>query len=274
MFHKLFRCPIVIAMKLHVTKSIDEELVKIVELSSRANRAASSNASEIGIVIPTRNEEGNLGDVLGELREIGYENVLVIDGDSEDRTREIAKEYGVRVVFQEGNGKGSAIRQVFNNGYVDADAVLLMDADGSMRASEIPSFLEALASGADIVKGSRFMKDGYTYDMNLLRRFGNFIFLSLVNLFWSTRYTDICYGFGVFTKDAVKEIAPVLKSANFEIETEIFIKAKKLGLKVVEVPSVELRRKCGKSNLNAFRDGFRILRTIIREFIHANDAYC
>ena len=253
---------------MHVAKSINEKLVKMVE-PSQANTTMSSNAHKIGIVIPTRNEEGNLAGVLGELRKIGYENILVIDGNSEDRTREIAKEYGVKVVFQEGNGKGHAIRQVFNNGYVEADAVLLMDADGSMRPGEISSFLEALESGADVVKGSRFMKDGYTYDMNLLRRFGNFFFLSLVNLFWSTRYTDICYGFGAFTKDAVKEIAPVLKSANFEIETEIFIKAKKLGLRVVEVPSVELRRKYGKSNLKAFRDGLRILKTIIRElFFH------
>ena len=243
--------------------------MKIVERSGKADSTASTNGREIGIVIPTRNEEDNLADVLSELNKIGYENILVIDGNSEDRTREVAREYGAKVVLQDGNGKGSAVRQVFNNGYVDADAVLLMDADGSMRPSEIPFFLAALNSGADIVKGSRFLKGGYTYDMNLLRRFGNFIFLSLVNLFWSTRYTDLCYGFGVFTKDAVKEIAPVLKSANFEIETEIFIKAKKMGLKIVEIPSIESRRKHGKSNLKAFRDGFRIFKTIIREFIHA-----
>lgn len=242
--------------------------------SGKANKTTSPNESKIGIVIPTRNEEGNLADVLKGLWKFGYENILVIDGNSDDRTSEIARECGAKVVSQDGNGKGSAIRQVFNNGYIDADAVLLMDADGSMRPDEIPCLLMALEYGADIVKGSRFMKGGYTYDMNLLRRFGNFIFLSLVNLFWSTRYTDICYGFGIIKKDAVKKIAPILKSRNFEIETEIFIKAKKLGLKVVEVPSIELRRKHGKSNLKAFRDGFRILKTIVREFIHANNAYC
>lgn len=248
----------------------DEKMVKILVGRTKANTATSTKDRTIGIVIPTRNEEGNLANVLSELRRIGYQNILIIDGNSDDGTTEIAKEYGAEVVFQDGNGKGDAIRQVFNNGYISADAVLLMDADGSMRPGEISSFLEALESGADIVKGSRFLKGGYTYDMSLLRRFGNFIFLSLVNLFWSTRYTDICYGFGVFTKDAVKEIAPVLKSENFEIETEIFIKAKKLGLEVVEVPSIELQRKHGKSNLNAFRDGFRILKTIIQELLFAN----
>jgi hypothetical protein len=72
----------------------------------------------------------------------------------------------------------------------------------------------------------------------------------------------------VFTKKAMRDIAPVLKSMNFEIETEIFMKAKKLGLKVAEVPSVELRRNNGKSNLKALSDGLRILKTIFREFIH------
>jgi hypothetical protein len=72
----------------------------------------------------------------------------------------------------------------------------------------------------------------------------------------------------VFTKKAMRDIAPVLKSMNFEIETEIFMKAKKLGLRVAEVPSVELRRSNGKSNLKALSDGLRILKTIFREFIH------
>lgn len=244
------------------------------ERRSEVDSTAIADNGKIGIVIPTRNEEDNLAEVLSELRKIGYENILVIDGNSTDRSREIAREYGASVVFQDGNGKGAAVRQVFNNGYVDADAVLLMDADGSMKPSEISSFLAALESGADIVKGSRFLKGGYTYDMNLLRRFGNLIFMLLVNLLWSTHYTDICYGFGAFRKDAVEEIAPLLKSASFEIETEIFIKAKKLGMKVLEVPSVELRRNHGKSNLKAFRDGFLILKTIIRELFHLNDAYC
>jgi glycosyltransferase involved in cell wall biosynthesis len=225
------------------------------------------NGLRVGVVIPTLNEEANVASVLSRLKDLGYLEILIIDGNSKDNTVAIAKSYGAKVVSQNGNGKGDAVRQVFNNGYLDVDAVALMDADGSMMPEEIPRFVEALKTGADVVKGSRFRKGGYTYDMSFIRRMGNSVFLMLVNLSCRVRYTDLCYGFGVFTKKAMRDIAPILRSTNFEIETEIFIKAKKLGLKIAEVPSVELRRNHGKSNLKALGDGLRILKTIFRESI-------
>lgn len=226
---------------------------------------------KIGVVVPARNEEQNLPIVLEALQRMGIDDILVIDGNSKDRTVEVAKDFGVNVVFQNGNGKGNAICQVFCNGYLDVDAVVLLDADGSMRPEEIPLLVEGLTSGADLAKGSRFMEGGHSEDMNLLRRFGNLLFLSLVKLFWSADYTDLCYGFSIFSKETIKKLAPILESQNFEIEAEVFIKAKKLGLKVAEVPSVELRRRHGKSNLKSFTDGFRILRTIIQEMYTRNN---
>lgn len=91
----------------------------------------------------------------------------------------------------------------------------------------------------------------------------------LVNLLWKAKYTDLCYGYAAFRKDSLRKLYPHLKSRNFEIETEIFIKAKKLGLRVKEVPSIELRRRFGKSNLKAFRDGFKILQVIVHESLKA-----
>ena len=223
--------------------------------------------SDVTVVIPTLNEEKSIAEVIRELNQMGYHNILIVDGNSRDRTVEIAKEFGSNVIIQNGRGKGAALRQAFNHEDLDGAVIVMMDADGSMDPKEIPLLIKALDSGADLAKGSRFLQYGYSEDMNLIRRIGNQFFLSLVNLFWSANYTDLCYGFGVFRKDAVKKLYPHLKSKNFEIETEIFIKAKKLGLKVVEAPSIEFRRKHGKSNLNAIVDGFRILRTIIRELI-------
>jgi glycosyltransferase involved in cell wall biosynthesis len=219
------------------------------------------------VVIPTLNEEKSIAEVIRELNHLGYHSILIVDGNSRDRTVEIAKEFGVNVMIQNGRGKGAALRQAFNHYYLDSDVIVMIDADGSMNAKEIPVLIKALDSGADLVKGSRFLQYGYSEDMNLIRRIGNRFFLSLVNLFWSANYTDLCYGFGVFRRDAVRKLYPYLKSKNFEIETEIFIKAKKLGLRVVEVPSIEFRRKHGKSNLNAILDGFRILREIFEEII-------
>lgn len=226
---------------------------------------------KIGVVIPARNEEHSLPVVLEALQKIGIDDVLVIDGKSTDRTIEVAKDFGANVVLQTGNGKGNAVCQVFCNGYLDVDAVVLLDADGSMRPEEIPLLVEKLASGADVAKGSRFIEGGHSEDLSLVRKCGNLLFLSLVKLFWRADYTDLCYGYAIFRKETVKKLAAILKSQNFEIETEVYIKARKLGLKVAEVPSVELKRKHGKSNLNAFTDGFRILKTIIREMYTGNN---
>lgn len=224
--------------------------------------------SHVIVVIPTLNEEQNIAGVIRELHQMSYHNILVIDGNSNDRTVEVAKEFGVNVLLQNGSGKGTALRQVFNHEGLNGDVVVMMDADGSMSPKEIPLFIEALDSGADLVKGSRFLWYAHSEDMNLIRRIGNRFFISLVNWLCSTNYTDLCYGFAAFRKNAIKKLYPHLKSTNFEIETEIFVKAKKLGLNIVEVPSIEFRRKQGKSNLCIFRDGIRILRTIIEEFVN------
>ena len=219
----------------------------------------------VGIAIPTKNEEKNIKRVLNRLLDFGYYNLLVIDGVSKDETLKVAMENGAKIILQDGIGKGHAIRQVFNNRYLDVEALVLMDADGSMSAKEVPRFIEALQNGFDIVKGSRFVRGGGSDDITLLRKIGNSLFTGSVNLLFLTRYTDLCYGFAAFNRKAIRKLAPVLESNGFEIETEIFIKAKKLGLKVVEVPSFEYQRENGQSNLNTYKDGLKILKTIMRE---------
>lgn len=220
--------------------------------------------SSVGVVVPTLNEAKNIAEVICRLRIAGYSNILVIDGQSTDNTIEVAAKHGAKVALQKGRGKGNAIRQVLNDEYFDSDVLVLMDADGSMSPQEIPIFLEALSLGADVVKGSRFLKGGYTDDMSPLRRFGNKLMVMAVNLLWSADYTDLCYGFAAFSKRSIQLLSPFLESKNFEIETEIFIRALQLGLVVREVPSREQKRRNGKSNLNAFRDGFKIFGTIAK----------
>ncbi len=220
----------------------------------------------VGVTIPARNEEKTIGDVVCRLKGLGYNNVLVVDGHSDDTTITVAENSGAKVVLQHGKGKGNAIRQVLGGGYIDADILVLMDADGLMAPEEVPVLIERLCSGADLVKGSRFLKGGKTYDMGLVRRIGNRLLMTAVNLFWSAEYTDLCYGFFVLNRRAIVKLAPLLKSENFEIEAEIFINALKLGLIVNEVPSIEFKRKNGASNLNTLKDGLKIFRTIVREY--------
>ena len=225
----------------------------------------------VTVIIPTLNEERNVAQVIQELRLIGVSDILVVDGNSRDKTVKVARKLGVTVIRQNGKGKGNALRQAFSHECLNGNAVLIMDADGSMNPEEVLSYVEALECGADLVKGSRFMPGGASEDITLIRRIGNGLFVLMTNLLCSTNYTDLCYGFAAFRRDAIERLYPHLQSKNFEIETEIFIKAKKLGLKTIEIPSIELRRKHGKSNLRVHRDGFRILKTIIHEAFHGMD---
>ena len=107
----------------------------------------------VAVAIPAYNEEKNLGDVLYRLNRIGFSNVLVIDGLSSDGTLKVAAQNGAKIVLQDGRGKGQAIRQVLSNGYLASDALVMMDADGSMSPEELPRFVQALSDGADVVKG-------------------------------------------------------------------------------------------------------------------------
>jgi glycosyltransferase involved in cell wall biosynthesis len=189
--------------------------------------------------------------------------VILIDGGSRDDTIEVARTAfpGVRIVRQPRRGKGDAIRMGFRQ--ARGDILVMLDADGSARPEEIPRFVEALLGGADMAKGSRFLAGGGSADITRLRGVGNRMLTGLVNLCFGSRYTDLCYGYNAFWRSAVGAMR--LDADGFEIETQITLQALKAGLAVVEVPSYEDPRLNGVSNLNAARDGWRVLQTIFRE---------
>ena len=234
-------------------------------LSESSPQAGRTHLSRVSLLIPALNESKNIAILLNSLADHVPEihEIIVVDG-SLDETAEVARRLGASVMTQEGNGKGDALRQAFASAY-GGDIVVSIDADGSNRIEEIPQLVEAVVNGADLAKGSRFMSGGGSTDLSLIRRIGNGLFVRLVNLIWSAHYTDLCYGFVAFRKGALMTLAPLLESNHFEIETEICIKARKLGLKVVEVPSVELRRRYGSSKLRGVQDSSRIFRTVLHE---------
>lgn len=139
----------------------------------------------------------------------------------------------------------------------------MMDADGSMHPDEIIRFVAALMTGADFAKGSRFMQGAGTSDMTLFRRTGNLGLTLAVRSLYGSSFSDLCYGYLAFWRCHV----PLLHSDcdGFEIETLINIRALKGKLKIVEVASYESDRIHGTSNLRAIPDGWRVLKTIVRE---------
>lgn len=218
----------------------------------------------VSVVIPAMNEAQNLPYVLPQIPSWVHE-VILVDGNSTDDTVEVARQLlpGINIVPQKGRGKGAALRTGF--AAAKGDIIVMLDADGSMDPGEIPAYVGALLSGADFAKGSRFLQGGGTYDMSWLRYAGNWCLTLLVRLIFGGYYSDLCYGYNAFWRS----VLPILNlDANgFEIETLMNVRALRAHLKVTEVPSFEALRLHGESNLNTFRDGWRVLKTIIRERI-------
>ncbi|MGN6167338.1 MAG: glycosyltransferase family 2 protein [Solirubrobacteraceae bacterium] len=239
-----------------VNGSADESIVGLDAAQSAGDRRPS-----VSVVIPAFNEEESIDWVLQQLPPWVYE-VVLIDGLSTDRTEAIARKLrpDIVVVHQRQRGKGAALRAGF--AAARGDIVVMMDADGSTDPRELNKFVAALEAGADFVKGSRTATGGGSADFTLVRRTGNLGFVLLVNLLYRSRFTDLCYGYCAFWRRHLDSLA--LQADGFEIETELVLNAVRAGLKIREVPSVELLRRGGASNLRAFSDGRRVLNTILR----------
>lgn len=218
--------------------------------------------TKVSVVVPAMNEANNIGHVLKQLPE-GLHEVILVDGNSEDDTIEAARQAypEIRVLVQSGRGKGDAFRTGF--AAVTGNAVVMLDADGSADPAEIPSFIDALEAGADFAKGSRYLPGGGSTDITGLRSLGNKALSGSANLLHGTHFTDLCYGYNAFWARCLPFIS--LDVPGFEVETLINLRIAGAGMKITEVPSYELDRISGDSNLNTFRDGFRVLGTILSE---------
>lgn len=221
----------------------------------------------VSVVIPALNEAKNLPHVLSKLPKDIYE-VILVDGDSVDGTIDVARELcpEIRIVRQSGRGKGDALAAGF--AAVRGDIIVMLDADGSADPAEIKKFVEVLLEGADFAKGSRFLTGGGSTDITRFRTAGNFGLTLIANLLFGVRFSDLCYGYNAFWTQCLPYIIP--DTDGFEIETLINVRAVKAGVRVQEVPSHEGQRIHGVSNLNAFRDGWRVLRTLARERLSAH----
>ena len=216
----------------------------------------------ISVVIPTLNEAENVPHVFPYLPDF-VDEVVVVDGGSTDSTVKNIKKHrpDAKIILETRRGKGQALKTGFQ--HTTGDVIVIMDADGSHDPKEIRRLLEPTLDGFDAAYGSRMLPGGGSDDITLLRRFGNWIFVTMVNTIYGTDYTDLCYGFRAFKRESLEKMACMTN--DFAIETEQSILAKKVGLKVKEVPSFEADRIHGSSRLNTLRDGVKILKIILKE---------
>jgi glycosyltransferase involved in cell wall biosynthesis len=229
---------------------------------------------KISIIIPAKNEEKNILNLLNQIPISTYE-IIVVDGNSIDDTFNVASKFSdtIKVVKQISKGKGAALSRGFN--LSTGDFIIALDADGSNSPEEIYSFVQAYSDGYQLVKGSRYIEGGGSADITTFRSFGNLLLTKFVNTLFKTNWTDLAYGFVGISRDLLNQLdisnfdentkSKFKYGKGFEIEALLCCRSIKKGAKIIEIPSFEKLRIYGSSNLRSIPDGFRALIAIIYE---------
>ncbi|CCD95248.1 putative glycosyl transferase [Bradyrhizobium sp. ORS 375] len=221
----------------------------------------SSQPMRIAVLVPCYNEEAAVATVVRDFTQaLPTATVYVYDNNSKDRTIEVARAAGAEVRSERRQGKGHVVRRMFAD--VDADIYVLVDGDATYDAPSAPRMIERLVSERlDMVVGLRVDQEQAAYRMG--HRTGNWMLTSFLAEVFGQAFKDILSGYRVFSRRFVKSF-PVL-SDGFEIETELTVHALELALPVAEIATPYYARPEGSvSKLNTWRDGFRILNTILK----------
>jgi glycosyltransferase involved in cell wall biosynthesis len=217
--------------------------------------------TRIAVLIPCFNEEAAVATVVADFRRaLPSARIYVYDNNSSDRTVEVARGAGAEVRSERRQGKGNVVRRMFAD--VEADIYVLVDGDATYDAPSAPRLIDKLVSEhLDMVVGQRIDQVQAAYRPG--HRTGNWMLTSFLSSVFGQAFNDILSGYRVFSRRFVKSF-PVL-SDGFEIETEFTVHALELTLPVAEMETPYYARPEGSfSKLNTWRDGFRILGTILK----------
>ncbi|MBY0557796.1 MAG: glycosyltransferase family 2 protein [Burkholderiaceae bacterium] len=222
-----------------------------------------SQSPRIAVLIPCYNEAATIAaTVLAFRSSLPAAQVYVFDNNSSDDTAALARAAGARVRHVAAQGKGSVVRRMFAD--IDADAYVMVDGDHTYDAAAAPLLVHKLLDeGLDMLVGSRVSDEQTAYRFG--HRFGNALLTGVVTALFGRSFSDILSGYRVFSRRYVKSFAA--HSTGFEIETELTVHALALRMPVAEVATRYQSRPEGSfSKLNTYRDGWRILGTIVRLF--------
>ena len=203
------------------------------------------------LVIPTLNEEEAIRALVEEASSL-FPRIVVVDGHSSDRTREIARSLGATVILQEyGPGKGCGVRTAMKFFLSQvAEILCVIDGDGTNIPGDLTPLIDAVkAEDADIAMGSRTRGKRDPRSMNWITIASNRVVSYLLSARYGGNFTDIQTGYWAFSRNAVEQLLPRLRSARFEIELEIFAKAQSCGLVLKEFP-VGFRKRLGRTKFS------------------------
>lgn len=218
------------------------------------------NKSEISVIIPTLNEEEAIGEVILDLYRCGFHDILVVDGYSEDRTREIALKNGAKVIGQHGFGKGMALKTGIEQ--VNGKYILVIDGDCTYDPMDMVNFLQHVENYDEII-GVRVIGRN---NIPIINRFGNWIINKSFNFMFGTKLKDVCSGMYILRTDFMRKLN--FEARGFDTEVEIAAQAAKYG-KLTEVP-ISYKERVGKKKLSSLKNGFQILNAVFRLAISYN----
>ncbi len=217
----------------------------------------------ISVVIPALNEEKTITEVIEGCKPYADE-LIVVDGHSRDRTRQISEEHGAKVILDNNKGKGEAIRHVI--GFVTGDIIVFIDADGSHDPNDIPKLVEPImkeeadhVSGSRLIGGSSELHGGFDECFRLM---GSSFITACINWKYKVQLSESQNGFRAIKTAVIKQLD--LREDITTIEQEMIMKTLKKGFRMAEVPSHEHKRKQGYSKISLRKVWFRYVYTLVK----------
>jgi glycosyltransferase involved in cell wall biosynthesis len=218
------------------------------------------------ILIPCHNEEKSITTVINKIpiekiKKLDLEPyVLVINNNSTDKTRQVAEEAGAVVIDEHKKGKGNAMQRGFASLPEGTAYVVMLDGDDTYDPGEITRLIEPLQSKfCKVVIGSRLSGRMGKDAMNFVSRLGNWVFTHLVRYSYHVSVTDVLTGYFAWSREAIDDLSPHLRSSGFAIEMEMITKMARMDYEIYSVP-ISYNPRIGESNLRPFYDGWRILK--------------
>jgi glycosyltransferase involved in cell wall biosynthesis len=213
------------------------------------------------LVIPAKNEEYSLPEVLKELEKFNLKIIVVIE-NSDIETFNAIKSFNIEIIYQSGKGYGDAIIEGINN--VKTDYLCIFNADGSFDPKHLKQMLNVCENNLDFVFASRYLIGGGSDDDTFLTKLGNYIFTKIGKIFFLINITDILYTYLLGKTNSFKKLN--LTSKDFCLCVELPIKANRNNMNFIDIPSCERRRIAGVKKVNEFKDGLKILFYMIKSF--------
>ena len=214
------------------------------------------------LIIPAKNEAESLPTVLNELKKFNYKISIVLHS-TDTKTIQSIKNHKVNIIYQKNFGYGDAIIEGINN--CDTEYFCIFNADGSFDPSEINNmFISMQTRQLDFIFASRYQASSGSDDDTIITLVGNYIFTYIGKIFFKLNISDILYTFIIGKTEQANMLS--LRQKDFSFCVELQIKAKKMKMKMGSINSYERMRIAGKKKVNAFKDGFLILASMIRLF--------